>query len=68
MSGASSLKSGLPPATREKIAASVKNPSVDVWTGTNDKTVRRLTIALTVPVTGKTSSRARRREARPTSG
>jgi len=56
VSGASSLKSGLPAATRSKIAASVKNPSVDVWTGTNDKTVRRVTIALTVPVTGKTSS------------
>jgi hypothetical protein len=56
VSGASSLKSGLPPATRSKIAASVKNPSVDIWTGTNDKTVRRVTIALTVPVTGKTSS------------
>jgi len=56
VSGASSLKSGLPPATRSKIAASVKNPSVDIWTGTNDKTVRRITIALTVPVTGNTSS------------
>ena len=33
-----SLKSGLPPAARSKIAAAVKNPSVDVWTGTSDKT------------------------------
>jgi hypothetical protein len=56
VSGASSLKSGLSPATRSKIAASVKHPSVDIWTGTDDKTVRRVTIALTVPVTGKTSS------------
>jgi hypothetical protein len=56
VAGAQSLKSGLPPATRAKIAAEVKHPSVDVWTGTNDKTVRRLTIALTVPVTGKTST------------
>ena len=56
VSGASSLKSGLSPATRSKIAAAVKDPSVDIWTGTNDKTVRRVTIALTVPVTGKTST------------
>jgi uncharacterized membrane protein YgcG len=27
-----------------------------VWTGTSDKTVRRLTIALTVPITGNLSS------------
>jgi hypothetical protein len=56
VAGTQSLKSGLPPATRAKIAAEVKHPSVDVWTGTNDKTVRRVTIALTVPVTGKTST------------
>jgi len=56
VSGAASLKSGLSPATRSKIAAEVKNPSVDIWTGTNDNTVRRVTIALTVPVTGKTST------------
>jgi hypothetical protein len=56
VSGASSLKSGLSPATRSKIAAEVKNPSVDIWTGTDDKTVRRVTIALTLPVTGKTST------------
>lgn len=56
VAGTQSLKSGLPPATRSKIAAAVKSPSVDVWTGTSDHTIRRLTIALTVPVTGKTSS------------
>ena len=56
VSGTSSLKSGLPPATRSKIAAAIRNPSVDVWTGTSDKTIRRLTIAFTVPVTGSVSS------------
>jgi hypothetical protein len=56
VSGASQLKSGLSPATRQKIAAAIRNPSFDVWTGTSDKTVRRLTIALTVPVTGSLSS------------
>jgi hypothetical protein len=56
VSGASTLKSGIPAADRTKIAADVKNPSVDIWTGTSDHTIRRLTITLTVPVTGKTSS------------
>ncbi len=56
VSGASALKSGIPAADRTKIAAAIKNPSVDVWTGTADKTLRRLQITLTVPVTGKTSS------------
>ena len=56
VSGASSLKSGIPAADRTKIASEIKNPSVDIWTGTSDKTIRRLTITLTVPVTGTTSS------------
>ena len=56
VSGANSLKAGIPAADRVKIASEVKNPSVDIWTGTSDKTIRRLTITLTVPVTGKTSS------------
>jgi hypothetical protein len=56
VSGASGLKSGIPAADRTKIASEVKNPSVDIWTGTSDKTIRRLTITLTLPVAGKTSS------------
>ena len=56
VSGTSRLKSGIPAADRAKIASEVKNPGVDIWTGTSDKTVRRLTITLTLPVTGKTSS------------
>jgi hypothetical protein len=55
-SNASQLKSGLPPATRQKIAAAIRNPSFDVWTGTSDKTIRRLAIALTLPITGSLSS------------
>ena len=56
VSGASSLRSGLPPATRAKIAAAIQNPTVDVWTGKDDKTVRRLSVALTALITGKTAS------------
>jgi hypothetical protein len=56
VSGTTSLKSGLSASTRQKIAAEIKNPSVDVWTGTSDHTIRRLTITVTLPVTGKASS------------
>ncbi len=56
VSGASSLKSGIPAADRSKIAAAVRNPGVDIWTGTSDHTIRRLTISLTLPVTGSVSS------------
>src|SRR5581483_3844090 len=56
VSGAAALRSGLSPATRQKIAAAIRNPSFDVWTGTSDKTIRRLTIALTVPITGSLSA------------
>jgi len=56
VSGGSALKSGIPPADRTKIASEVKNPSVDIWTGSSDHTIRRLTITLTLPVTGTTSS------------
>ena len=56
VSGASTLKSGIPVGDRTKIAAEIKNPSVDIWTGTSDKTLRKLTINATLPVTGKTSS------------
>jgi hypothetical protein len=56
VSATSRLRSGLSAATRQKLAAAVKNPSVDVWTGNSDHTIRRLTIALTIPVSGKASS------------
>jgi hypothetical protein len=52
----SSIPSSIPAATQQKIAAAVKNATVDIWTGTNDKTLRKLSLALTVPVTGTTST------------
>jgi hypothetical protein len=44
------------PASQAKVAAAIKNPKVDVWTGSSDKLLRRLTVALTVPVTGQVST------------
>ncbi len=56
ITGASKLPSQLSSVTRQKIAAAVKNPSVDIWTGADDKMVRKLTISLTVPVSGQLST------------
>jgi hypothetical protein len=56
VTGASSLPNGISAATRNRIARAVQNPSVDVWTGKADKSLRRLAINLTLPVTGQTST------------
>jgi hypothetical protein len=56
VTGASSLQGGIPDATRTRIASTVKNPSFDVWTGNSDKTLRQLTLNLTVPVSGQIST------------
>jgi hypothetical protein len=53
--GASALKS-IPDASRQKIASEIKNPKFDVWTGNSDKTIRKLAISLTVPVSGQISA------------
>ncbi len=55
-SGAARLPSSISPSTRARIANAVRQPRVDVWTGTSDKTLRRLAVGLTVPVTGQLSS------------
>jgi hypothetical protein len=52
----SELPSSISPTTQALIAAAIENPSFDVWTGNADKTVRKLTIGLTVPVTGQIST------------
>jgi hypothetical protein len=56
VSGARNLPKGISDATRSRIAGEVKNPSFDVWTGDGDKTVRKMSIRLTLPVSGRTSS------------
>ena len=53
-------KAGLPTqisaSAARKIAAALRSPSVDVWTGKSDSTLRRLTLGATLPVTGTTST------------
>jgi hypothetical protein len=56
VSGTSQVASSLSASTREKIASEVKNPTFDVWTGKNDKTVRKLTINVNLPVSGQVST------------
>jgi hypothetical protein len=56
VSGASSFPHGISAASRSKVASEVKSPRFDVWTGTSDKTIRRLQINLTLPVTGQIST------------
>ncbi|MFZ0043307.1 MAG: hypothetical protein WAK93_18505 [Solirubrobacteraceae bacterium] len=55
-SATSKLPAGIPAATQAKIAQEIKNASLDVWTGNSDKTLRKLALQLTVPVTGRIST------------
>jgi len=56
VSGAASLPHSISAATRQRIASEVRNPSFDVWTGQADKTIRKLEIGLTLPVSGSAST------------
>lgn len=56
VSGADSLPNALSPSTRSKIAREAKNVTFDLWTGTSDKTIRKLAITLTLPVSGRIST------------
>jgi hypothetical protein len=56
VSGAANFPHGISAASRERVASEVKNPRFDVWTGTSDKTIRKLQIGLTLPVTGQVST------------
>jgi hypothetical protein len=46
---------GLSASEQSKIAAHIKSPSFDIWTGASDQTLRKLVVGLTVPVTGSVS-------------
>jgi hypothetical protein len=52
---ASALKA-ISGASRQRIASEVKNLRFDVWTGNSDKTIRKLAISLTLPVSGQISA------------
>jgi hypothetical protein len=54
-SGGATVPSSIPAATQSKIVKALGGPSLDVWIGTADQTVRKLTVSATVPVTGSAS-------------
>jgi hypothetical protein len=56
ISSSSGFSSGLPGSVVTKIADEIQNPTFDVWTGNSDKTLRKLQIHLTLPVTGQVST------------
>jgi hypothetical protein len=56
VSGASKIPSSLSSAEQTKIAGEVRDPSFDVWTGNSDKTIRKLSVGLTLPVSGQIST------------
>lgn len=56
VSGLGKVPSGISPTTRQRIAGEVRQPRFDVWTGTGDKTLRKMAISLGLPVTGQLSS------------
>ncbi len=53
--GTAALPTTLSAATRQKIAAEIRNPTVDLWTGNGDRTLRKLSINLDLPVSGTIS-------------
>ena len=56
VSGASQLSGGISATTRTRIAREVQDATFDVWTGAGDKTLRKMSIGLLLPVTGQVSS------------
>jgi hypothetical protein len=56
VTGTSRFSGGLSPSAKSKVASEIQSPTFDVWTGNDDKTLRRLQIGATVPVSGRVSS------------
>ncbi|MGN6170928.1 MAG: hypothetical protein ACTHQQ_22570 [Solirubrobacteraceae bacterium] len=54
--GVSGLGSGISSAAIARIASKVRNPTLDVWVGSSDRTMRKLALNFGVPVTGAAST------------
>lgn len=50
------IPSKIPADTRSQIEDAIKNASIDVWSGTDDHTLRKLTLALSVDVPRESTS------------
>jgi hypothetical protein len=56
LSSAAKVPDGISPAAMARISGEVTDATVDVWTGSSDKTIRKLAVNLNLPVTGKLST------------
>jgi hypothetical protein len=56
VSSGAKLPTSISPSTQSRIASEVRQPRVDVWTGSSDKTLRKLLVSLAVPVSGSLST------------
>lgn len=56
ISGASSFPRGISQTSINHISSDIQNPRLDVWTGKSDRTIRRLTIRMTAPISGQLSA------------
>jgi len=54
LSAAGSLPRSLSASTQRSIMHALGSPSFDLWTGANDRLIRRVAVSATVPVTGST--------------
>jgi hypothetical protein len=54
LSSSTASLGSITPAQQTKIAGEVSDASFDLWTGTADHTIRKLTVTATLPVTGTT--------------
>jgi hypothetical protein len=53
---AGKLPTTISPSERKQIASEIRNPAIDVWTGADDKTLRRLDLSLTLDLTGQAAA------------
>ena len=53
---AGALRQGISAAEQRSIAGALRSPQLDIWTGTADRILRKLTFTATIPVTGATST------------
>jgi hypothetical protein len=56
VTGVGKIPSGISPATRDRLARDIRQPSVEIWTGSNDKTLRKLALSFSLPVNGQLSA------------
>jgi hypothetical protein len=53
---AGAVKQGISAAEQRSIANALRSPQLNVWTGTGDQVLRKLTFTATIPVSGATST------------